>query len=509
MHKDCSTLSAAELAARLIMIDLPATTLSDRDREHLRSHAWNGVILFAKNVRDEQQVRSYIRSIHECCPNEPFIAVDQEGGIVNRFRFPSLSLSPGLLALGHTDSETDVCNAHRIMGRELRNLGIHLDFAPCLDVNNNPANPIIGVRSFGADPEQAARLGVPAIRGLREGGVAPTAKHFPGHGNTSRDSHLALPTISSSLQELETTELPPFKAAIEAGVEAIMTAHIVFPALDAHLPATLSPAVLTGLLRQKLGYRGVIVTDSLSMRSIADTWGFGEATVLSVLAGADLVLALGSFEQQIEAVEALTAAIESGRISRERIYESWQRLEVLQERYHGLPQEKPDWDEAEHRQTMRSITERTVSVLRNENQLLPLHPQAGEKVLIMAPDMLPQSPLGEMEKSASWAELLRPYCGECQEVTFDLATAGPALGELGKQAAAADYVLLLLYARGRISDSQIDIAREVLEHNERTVVVPLSSPYIMEDLPPVSCAITAFNYGEMSLDALFRQIFAD
>ena len=507
MSKDYAAQSADALASRLIMIDIPAPELSERDRRHLNAHPWNGVILFAKNVESEKQTRSLISSLHECMPAAPLIAVDQEGGIVNRFRFPDMSLSPGLLALGHSSSEADVYEAHRIMGQELKNLGIHIDFAPCLDVNSNPANPIIGVRSFGEDPHQAARLGRQAIRGLRDGGVAPTAKHFPGHGNTSRDSHLALPIINSGLEELEQTELVPFKAAIAEGVEAIMTAHIVFPALDPEVPATLSAPILSGLLREKLGYQGLIVTDSLSMRSIADRWGFGEATVLSVEAGADLVLALGTFEQQDEARQALAAAIENGRISRERICASLARIDALRERYSGLPQEAPDWDIAEHKRIMREITSRTVSVLRNEDSLLPLRLTSEEKLLVIAPDMLPQSPLGEMEKSSSWADLVRPYCPNCREVTFDLASAGPAIGEIAGQAAEADCVLLLLYARGRISDSQIDIAREVLEANARTVVIPLSSPYILNDLPPVRQAITAFNYGEMSMQALFDRMF--
>ncbi|MDO5297509.1 MAG: beta-N-acetylhexosaminidase [bacterium] len=508
MSKNYADLSADALASRLIMIDIPAPQLSEHDRQHLSVHPWNGVILFAKNVTSAPQVRALIRSLHSCLPVSPLIAIDQEGGIVNRFRFPEMSLSPGLLALGHSGSEEDVYSAHRIMGRELRNLGIHLDFAPCLDVNNNPSNPIIGVRSFGEDPQLVARLGRQAIRGLRDGGVAPTAKHFPGHGNTSRDSHLALPIINSNLEELENTELIPFQAAVEEGVEAIMTAHIVFPALDPQVPATLSAPILCGLLREKMGYQGLIVTDSLSMRSIADRWGFGEATVRSIEAGADLILALGSFEQQDEARQTLAAAISSGRISRERIYASLKRIENLQERYHGLPQDAPDWDIAEHKNTMQAITSRTVSILRNEDHQLPLQLKPQEKLLIIAPDMLPQSPLGEMEKSSSWADLVRPYWGNSSELTFDLATSGPALGELGKQAAAADCVLLLLYARGRISDSQIDIAKEVLAANQRTVLIPLSSPYILADLPPVRQAITAYNYGEMSLQALFSQLFS-
>lgn len=502
-----ANLSIEDKAAQLIMIDLPDRELGEKSAKHLSTHAWNGVILFAKNVHDRQQVNELIRAIHKNAKIAPFIAVDQEGGLVDRFRYPEMSLSPGTMALGVTNSEDKVYQAHRIMGEELRDLGVHIDFAPCLDVNNNPHNPIIGVRSFSADPHQVATLGCAAIKGLRDGGVIPTAKHFPGHGNTDTDSHLALPSIKGTRQQLEETELVPFKAAIKEGIEAIMTAHIVFPALDGQLPATLSKTILTGLLRQELGYEGVIVTDSLSMKSIANTWGFGEATVMSIEAGADLVLALGTFEQQLESLNALIEAVKNGRISEKRLDESLIRLEKLRRNHQELPQEEIKHTE-EHHAVMSTIIAQTAVILRNHNNLLPLHLPQDAKVAVVSPDLLPQSPLGEVSRSLNLAPLLAKYGIEAKEFKFNMASFGPPLNQLVRDLQGFDYVILALYARGQLSDSQKELAREIPQICANTVVLPLSSPYFLEDMDWIGTAVTAYNYSQASLDAALAKIFA-
>ena len=501
-----ANLSIEDKAAQLIMIDIPDQQLGERSAQHLRTHAWNGVILFAKNVKERHQVSELIKDIHKNAKITPFMAVDQEGGLVDRFRYPEMSLSPGAMALGVADNEEDVYNAHRIMGEELRDLGIHIDFAPCVDVNNNPRNPIIGVRSFSADPQKVATLGCAAIHGLRDGGVIPTAKHFPGHGNTDTDSHLALPSIKGTRQQLEETELVPFKAAIKENVEAIMTAHIVFPALDAELPATLSKTILTGFLRQELGYDGVIVTDSLSMKSIANTWGFGEATVMSIEAGADLVLALGTFEQQLESFNALVEAVKSGRISEARLNESLARLEKLRCNHQGLPQAEI-LNTQEHRAQMDAIVAKTAEILRDKNALLPLHLNSEAKVAVVSPDLLPQSPLGEVSQSLNLAPILAKYGIEAQEFKFNMASFGPPLNQLVRDLQGFDYVMLALYARGQLSDSQKELAREIPQVCANTIILPLSSPYFLEDMDWIDTAVTAYNYSRASLEAVMAKIF--
>lgn len=501
-------LSLEEKAAQLLMIDLPdCQELSPRSAAHLGNYAWNGVVLFAKNVSDLAGTQNLVNQLQEAARYPLYMAIDQEGGLVDRFRFPQFSLSPGARALGALDDPQAVYTAHLIMGRELAQMGIHIDFAPCLDVNNNLANPIIGVRALAEEADKVARLGVEAICGLRQGGVIPTAKHFPGHGNTSLDSHLELPIVSGSRRELEETELLPFRAAIEAQVEAIMTAHILFPAFDPQLPATLSPTILKGLLRQEMGYEGVIVTDSIAMKSIANRWGYAQASVMALEAGADLILAMGSFEEQLEALEGIVQAVRSGRLSEERLDSSLQRLERWRPYLERRPQE-PWTPDPSHRQRMEEIIARTPVVWRNRAGLWPLHLEEGAKVAVVSPDLLPQSPLGEVSLALELAPLLGELGVKAQEFKFNLASFGPPLNQLKRDLEGFDYILLALYARGELSDSQRELARDLPQICPKTIVLPLSSPYFLEEegLEAIDTALTAFNYSTSSLRALFRKL---
>jgi len=334
--------------------------------------------------------------------------------------------------------------------------------------------------------------------------VAPTAKHFPGHGDTCLDSHLALPTLAHDRERLARVELLPFRAAVEEGVEAIMTAHVTFPALDPTdgLPATLSAPVLTGLLRQEMGYEGVIVTDSLAMRALADRWGFAEATVLSIQAGADLVLALGPFSQQLEALRGLVDAVQQGRLPEARLDESLRRLADLRRRFQGRPSPHPTWDVASHQSEMREIASRGVTVLLNREGLLPLRLEPSEELLVLAPDLLPLSPLGEVSVRAPLAPLLSRFHPRVTEHAFHLSVVGPPVREVARRASEASAVVLALYARDRLPDAQRELAQAVLEANPRTVLVSLSSPYILSDLPAAGACVLGYNYGDFTLEAI-------
>lgn len=495
----------AQKAAGLIMIDVPGTEITEKTAEYINKNTWAGVILFAKNVSDRQQTQKFIADLHSNANAPLLMAVDQEGGIVDRFRFPEMSLSPGLMALGHADDLELTYKVHEVMARELKEIGIHIDFAPCIDVNNNPANPIIGVRSFGSDPELVARHGSAALRGMQAGGVAACVKHFPGHGNTSLDSHLSLPSVSSAMEELRKIELPPFEAAIKAGVETIMTAHIVFPELDPELPATLSKPILTELLRQELGFDGIIVTDSLSMKAIADRWGFAEATVLSIEAGADLVLALGPVKNQLEALNGLIRAVEEGRISEARLDESLEKLEALRQKYNNMPSE-PSWNIEEHRSIMRKASERGIKIMKNERNLLPIPADSNTKIAVVSPDLLPQSPLGELSESKSLAAELAKLGVNTEDIRFNQSIGWPAIPDIARRAAAADYVILALYARAGLTDSQIELAQEIYSRTDKVILLALANPFITKAIPMAHTVITGFNYGELTIEALAAKI---
>ncbi|MGW3342756.1 beta-N-acetylhexosaminidase [Nonomuraea rubra] len=297
-----------------------------------------GVILFPQNVKSVGQVVGLTNGMQRASEEVPLlIGTDQENGLVSRMS-ALMTDFPGAAEIGAT-KDTDLSrDVARATGEELRALGVNLDFAPVADVNVNPRNPVIGRRAFGNDPQKVARMVAAAVKGFGEAKIAATAKHFPGHGDTSVDSHTGLPVIKHTRAEWERIDAPPFKAAIDAGVDAVMSAHIVFPKLDSSGdPATLSKPILTGLLREKLGFKGVISTDALNMAGVRKKYNDGEIAVRAVLAGADLLLMPNDLPK---AYDAVLAAVKSGRISKERLDQSVTRLLTLKQK-RGLLTEAP------------------------------------------------------------------------------------------------------------------------------------------------------------------------
>jgi len=307
--------------------------------------AVGGVVLMGRNVGPPAQTRATIAELQARAKGNGlpplFVAVDQEGGRVQRLGPPHYPAHPAARTVGETQDPEQARAAARRVGEGLREVGFNWDFAPVLDVNSNPKNPVIGDRSYGSDPAQVAAMGVAAVRGFQEDvGILACGKHFPGHGDTDTDSHHALPRIGHDQARLDAVELVPFRAALGAGLAAVMTSHILFPALDAHLPATLSPAVLTGLLRGELGFEGLIITDDLEMKGVADGWGTAEAAVLAVLAGADLLLCCHTWKTQREIWQALVQAVETGRLPEARVDESGQRIAAAKARWVGYQSTK-------------------------------------------------------------------------------------------------------------------------------------------------------------------------
>jgi beta-N-acetylhexosaminidase len=265
------------------------------------------------------------------------LSTDQEGGRVARFGSTPFTRMPEAEAIGTTNNSQLAGEAARITALELAAVGINWNFAPVADVNSNPYNPVIGDRSFGTTVEGVAPLVAAQVRGYLDGGVLPCAKHFPGHGDTAEDSHFALPTLPYDLAQMRQRELIPFRAAIDAGVPTMMTAHILFPALDSKLPATMSTALLTGLLREELGFSGLLVTDCLEMKAIADHWGTAKGAVLAIKAGADMVMVCHTWKRQQETRDALLQAVNCGELPIERVNEAVSRILTAKKRAFSVP----------------------------------------------------------------------------------------------------------------------------------------------------------------------------
>jgi len=316
------------------------------DLKHLlRHYAVAGVVLFARNVAGPEQLAELVRELQGLARDAGhetplLIAIDQEGGRVQRLRGP-WTVWPPMRALGRLASEAHAARVGEALAAELSACGIRWDFAPVVDVDTNPRNPVIGDRSFGGDPDLVGRLGAALIRGLQDAGVAACAKHFPGHGDTDLDSHLDLPAVEHSRARLDDVELRPFRKAVEAGVASVMTAHVLVRELDDRLPATLSPRIVGGILRDEMKYDGVVVSDDLEMKALAKHWTAGTAAMLAAQAGCDVIPVCSSPDAQVGAIEGLVRAVESGEIGWTAMDDSRRRIQRLKERF-LLPYRDPD-----------------------------------------------------------------------------------------------------------------------------------------------------------------------
>jgi beta-N-acetylhexosaminidase len=288
-----------------------------------------GAILFKRNVGDAPQVAELCASL-KCEAGRPFlVCLDQEGGRVARLRGGPFTEIPPMRVVGEAADESLAFDVGRLLGREVRAVGFDVDFAPVLDVDTNPKNPVIGDRSLSANEGEVARLGVALARGIESAGVASCGKHFPGHGDTSQDSHLTLPRLPHGMERLRKVELFPFRAFSRAGLASIMTAHVIFEALEPEAPATFSRRVQTELLREELGFRGVIVSDDLEMRAIADRYSMAEAAVRSIEAGVDLLLVCHRADRQHAVIDALASEADRSQAFRRRLEDAQARVARL------------------------------------------------------------------------------------------------------------------------------------------------------------------------------------
>ncbi len=299
-----------------------------------RDFGLGGVTLFARNVVEPAQVAELCYEAAHLTPEMPaWVSVDQEGGRVARLKAPFTEW-PTMATLGRSGDVTLAERFARALALELRAVGVTLDFAPVLDVHTNPKNPVIGDRALAENPKDVARLGAAIVRALQDEGIAACGKHFPGHGDTLTDSHLELPLVEQPPERLREVEFLPFRAAIDAGVATIMTAHVFVPSLDEERPATLSRRIVTGILREELGYQGVILSDDLEMKALANEHSVADAAVLAIEAGCDGVLICsGNQDAQVRALEALVHAVEEKRLTLHQIEDSLKRHRRAKERF--------------------------------------------------------------------------------------------------------------------------------------------------------------------------------
>jgi beta-N-acetylhexosaminidase len=323
---------------QLLIGSLPGATITPEIRSLAREFSLGGLTLFGRNIEAPEQVAELAHDAQSLASELPlWIGIDQEGGRVARLK-PPFTVWPPMAVLGRSGDPALAERFAAALAAELRAVGITLDYAPVLDIHTNPKNPVIGDRALGETAETVAQLGTAVIRGLQAAGVAACGKHFPGHGDTSVDSHLELPIVEHPPDRIRRVECVPFREAIAANVAFIMTAHILVPSLDEEWPATLSRRIVHGLLRDELGFSGVILSDDLEMKAVAKTWAVPDAGVRAIGAGCDgLLICSGDVNLQAQALEALVHAVEQGHIPYKRLDDAHARLRKAKERFLAAP----------------------------------------------------------------------------------------------------------------------------------------------------------------------------
>lgn len=496
----------------------PENPASVKRRELLaevRQRQVGGIVLFESDL---ESIPWLVNDLQDAAPLPLLVAADLENGLA--FRVPRGSVSmPSAMALGAAGSVDDARFAGELTAREARAVGIHWTFAPVADLNNNPDNPVINIRSFGEDPEAVGRMVAAYVEGARAGGVMTTAKHFPGHGDTHVDSHFGLPTLSLDRKRLAAVELPPFRAAFRAGVDSVMTGHLAVPSLDAEgHPATLSPAITTGLLREQMGYRGLIVTDALEMAGSGGSWT-GQSAVDAVRAGADVVLLPRS---TAVAVDSIVRAVREDRITESRLDESVRRILEAKARLGLHLARRVDWVSARHRvgrpkDEMRAadIATRSITVVRNEGDVLPLAVEDDLRLLHLVLPGGQREPhrLGIMESGFAARDVA------VTTVHLDCEPRGgfsaERLDEVAAQAAEHSHVVVSSFLRlGTYSGSRLGEALEPLMARlaagpSPVVLVSFDSPYLLARYPGVQTFVSAFGSAPVSQSAALRALFGE
>lgn len=458
-------------------------------------HKIGGLILFGGNVYETAYLTNSLQNMAKI---PLLIASDFERGV--GVQIEGATLFPPLMAIGAIGSEEAAYSMGKITALEGRAMGIHMTYAPVVDVNINPENPIINTRSLGEDPEQVSRLAKAFIRGCQENGFIATAKHFPGHGDTELDSHIELPIVKADLKRLENVELYPFKKVVESGVQAIMTAHIHLPSLDPtpNLPATLSPQIITELLRNKFGFKGLIVSDAMDMGGVTSLYNPEDAALKAVQAGVDMVLIPPEPEQVIA---ALVQAVVSGVISETRIEASVKRILKVKAML-GLHKNKLVEVNSlnkfvasnEHLQEARRMFENSMTLVKNEENILPL-PEDIPKLAVFS---LSSDP-GEYFAGRIFIKEIEERFPEVMSFYADCFTGEEYIQEGLEKAKQADFIIFALFSKriawkGTVDLDQkhIRLVQETAKDSPPVIIVSFGSPYFLRHFPEVDTYLCAF-----------------
>jgi len=502
-------LTLEEKVGQLFWFGLPGPALAPASEKLIHDGKVGGSIFFARQGSDPTTLKALTDQIQKTATQRStatpglIISVDQEGGHVQRWGEP-FTPWPGNMAIGATGSEANAEEVAAAMAREIRAVGVNLNLSPVAEVNNNPANPVIGIRSFGENPQAVARLVAASIKGFQSQQVGAVAKHFPGHGDTDVDSHKALPLIRHSWERMEQVELVPFRSAIKAGVDAIMSAHILFPSVAADgLPATLSGKVLQETLKGKLGYTGVVVTDALdNMKAISANYGVENGLIMAIQAGADAVLITESYHLQDGFYNTVLRAVNDGKISSDRLNDAVRRTLTLKEK-RGLLAPAQTSDDAvrsvgneAHRRLAHRVGAQALTLVRNRD--LPLKLRTDERVLVVGPSYSAKSTKGLTDIFTALGEGVRAQHANVEEITLERS---PSKGSTAAARILAEKASVIVYGvyNAHKYPEHLALIREFVATGKPLIVVGMGEPYDLTALPEVRNYVAAYGYQSTNL----------
>lgn len=488
---------------QMIIAGFPSKYYDGKIEELIKDEKIGNFILFADNIGDKNEVieltKSIQRKLKEYTKIPGIIATDQEGGMVTRVH-DGVTIFPSNMSFAAANEDKSTFKEGKIEGEELRRLGINMNIAPVLDVNCNPKNPVIGCRSYGDDPENVSALGIGLIKGLKEEGVIAVAKHFPGHGDTAMDSHISLPVVNHDIKRLQNVELLPFKNAIEAGVDAIMSAHVLFPKVEPDkVPATLSSKVLTGLLRNKMTFKGLIITDCMEMKAIADFYGSDKAAVKAIIAGADLICISHSKDVQKKCIKAIKEAVLNGEILEERIDESVEKILEIKKKYNIEGNFEKNSCSKENKAFADKISCKSITLLKDDKNLIPLK---GKVVSISTKAIALTGADDKIKMENSFCHKLN---SKCKGVEFEISMNpdDELIDNIVKKCVDADRIVIGIY-NASVNKNQVKLVEEISKVNSNIILVSLRNPYDILYLKKISTYINAYEYTELSIESTIK-----
>lgn len=510
-----SDMSLEEKVGQLFVVRTPASFLNEQSPEHLRftrlinKYHVGGLIFFRGDIYTQAVLTNKFQAMSDL---PLWIAQDMEFGAA--MRVDGTTRFTPAMGVAATGNPQNAYVKGQVTTREAKALGVHQVFAPVLDVNNNPQNPVINVRSYSADPDIVAEFGQAFIEGIESEGVLATAKHFPGHGDTDVDSHLALPTINHDYERLNSIELVPFRAAINNGLRSIMSAHIAFPNISENpgLPTTMDESILQRILIDSLNFDGLVVTDGLEMQGITNHHSPGEAVVMALNAGADMMLVSPDVET---AIDELIKAVQSGRVSEERLDRSVRKILELKKEHGVFENRFVDTDALSHeiftpkyRAAANEIARQSITVLKNENDVLPIDEQKYENILLVAVSDGRSGTTGN-----SLARELRNYHSNVKFHTLDRRSGTEEITDILSDADNADLIIIGSFIMVRsqhpmqMPEELMNVITQILSRDKPTVLTAFGNPYVVQDMPGVDAHVMAWssdsNQVRQTVPALF------